>query len=1027
METLSWEIKKELRRVQDNKLSELTLNELYFVPSAILDLNHVTSLRLSGQFDTIPHGIGNMHQLKQLEISGNFENIPSELGKLENLNWLIMQGRFRKIPKEINALQQLTVLGLSGYFREIPIAQSNLQSLNWLILIGLYSDIPLMITQFKNLNWLHLRGHFPEILPELKELNSLTKLELYGNYRSIPVALSYLHDLVRLELGGEFSKIPPELGKLEELKNLRLHGKFTTIPREIRKLHKLVSMDLRGNFQRLPPEIGELNHLSKLRVDSSKAIISPPPEISGINRSGNVDLIAVRRYFKQLLKEDVSYLYEAKILIVGEPGAGKTSLAKKLMEPQYDLLLNEPSTEGINVLKWEFVFDDKLLKVNIWDFGGQEIYHATHQFFLTKRSLYIVVADTRKEDTDFNYWLNIVELLGGNSPLIIVKNEKQDRKRPINEKHLRGQFQNLKEILATNLADNRGLTNIITWIKYNTGQLPHIGVPLPKSWIDIRSLLEKDRRNYIELTEYISMCEQNGLYEPEYQNQVLSYLHDLGVCLHFADDPLLKRIVILKPEWGTVAVYRVLDSPLVIDNSGHFTKNDLNIIWSGEQYSDKQDELLQLMMKFQLCYRLPVYQELVSDDYTSDDVINRYEQSTSQLDTRGQDSFIVPQLLNDNQPDFDWDYKDNLIIDYRYDFMPKGIITRFIVVMHQNIRDNLVWKSGVVLKREGFIEQSKDRSAERSKKNTSKLVKPDKKSKEVLSFIDQEAPSEDALIEREKVSIRWQTHATIIEYYNQRRLRIHISGNDKKTFLAIIMHELEKIHSSFHNLKYNIQIPCNCSQCSKGQAPYFFDYQELKQFDKDNKLIQCRLSYELISPKSLLDDSLPNEVNLNNLISSPKSHDVSAQTNEITFQIENMFVQQGNGNMQRKQDKSSIKTGNIQGGNINLGGNQKIKGNTQVKFNLEGLQEVPSNNIKIELSELFKELETELQKTPNLEPEDAEAIAQLANQAIELSKDEKPNSTLLRITGDGLKKAAENLLSVAPIAAKIAMKLLQLG
>ncbi|WP_347242416.1 hypothetical protein [Nostoc sp. FACHB-888] len=26
-------------------------------------------------------------------------------------------------------------------------------------------------------------------------------------------------------------------------------------------------------------------------------------------------------------------------------------------------------------------------RVNIWDFGGQEIYHATHQFFLTRRSL----------------------------------------------------------------------------------------------------------------------------------------------------------------------------------------------------------------------------------------------------------------------------------------------------------------------------------------------------------------------------------------------------------------------------------------------------------------------------------------------------------------------------------------------------------------------------------------------------------------------------------------------------------------
>ena len=83
---------------------------------------------------------------------------------------------------------------------------------------------------------------------------------------------------------------------------------------------------------------------------------------------------------------------------------------------------------------------------------GQEIYHATHQFFLTKRSLYALVADTRKEDTDFYYWLNVVELLSDNSPMLIILNEKQDRRREINERQLRGQFANLKEILATNLA-----------------------------------------------------------------------------------------------------------------------------------------------------------------------------------------------------------------------------------------------------------------------------------------------------------------------------------------------------------------------------------------------------------------------------------------------------------------------------------------------------------------------------------------------------------------------------------------------
>jgi GTPase SAR1 family protein len=40
-------------------------------------------------------------------------------------------------------------------------------------------------------------------------------------------------------------------------------------------------------------------------------------------------------------------------------------------------------------LQFQFPYKDKTFRVNIWDFGGQEIYHQTHQFFLSKRSLYL--------------------------------------------------------------------------------------------------------------------------------------------------------------------------------------------------------------------------------------------------------------------------------------------------------------------------------------------------------------------------------------------------------------------------------------------------------------------------------------------------------------------------------------------------------------------------------------------------------------------------------------------------------------
>ena len=70
--------------------------------------------------------------------------------------------------------------------------------------------------------------------------------------------------------------------------------------------------------------------------------------------------------------------------------------------------------------------------------------------------------------------------------MLIVKNEKQDRKREINERALRGQFTNLKETLATNLKTNRGLSEILTHIQDHIKKLPHIGQALPKTWVQVQ-------------------------------------------------------------------------------------------------------------------------------------------------------------------------------------------------------------------------------------------------------------------------------------------------------------------------------------------------------------------------------------------------------------------------------------------------------------------------------------------------------------------------------------------------------------
>ena len=465
---------------------------------------------------------------------------------------------------------------------------------------------------------------------------------------------------------------------------------------------------------------------------------------------------------------------------MGEGGAGKTTLAKKIQDQNYQLR-EEDTTKGIEVHQWNFQTKNQHnFQMNIWDFGGQEIYHATHQFLLTKRSLYILVADTRKEDTDFYYWLNVAELLSDNSPLLIVKNEKQERKREINQRALQGQFTNIKEILATNLATNQGLEEIRAEIQHYISKLPHIGSGLPKTWKKVRGALETDGRNYISLAEYLSICEKNGFKKREDKLQLSGYLHDLGVCLHFQDDPLLNKTVILKPEWGTAAVYKALDNPKVYDNFGKFTKDDLTNIWHEEKYVNMHDELLQLMIKFKLCYKIP---------------------GTSQ-------TYIAPQLLTEAQPEYDWDENNNLILRYTYEFMPKGIITQFIVVMNEYIKEQkYVWKSGVILKKDG-------------------------------------------------------AKAEVIEYYGKREIKIRISGQQKRDFMTIVTYELDKIHSSYNNrLKYNKLIPCNCLTCNNNQNPHFYKFDKLKEWISNGRLeTNCdNYPYDEVDIRSLIDDVIDSD------------------------------------------------------------------------------------------------------------------------------------------------------------------------
>ena len=822
-------------------------------------------LDLAGNdLEELPPEIGRLTQLKTLILGkldkelgkwkGNqLSTLPESIVQLSNLQSLNLRNNsLSTLPESIVQLSNLQSLDLSNNLLstlpESIVQLSNLQSLN--LRNNSLSTLPESIVQLTNLQSLDLRNNeLNTLLVEIGQLSNLTYFDISFNLlKKLPETVVRLRNLREFSCAvNQISALPKDFGRLTKLEVLNLGGKslmlnnfritaftrgnlLSNLPPEITQLENLHSLDLSNNsLSTLPPEIAQLASLKKLDLRGNPVPI--PPEILGLKKSYEDpgDLKAILNFYFQVQDPvETEPLYEAKLLIVGEGGAGKTSLAKKLEDEDYDLDSKEKSTEGIEVIRWGFPLPSgQEFRVNIWDFGGQEIYHATHQFFLTKRSLYALVADDRQENTDFYYWLNVVELLSDNSPVIIIKNEKQDRQCPINERQLRGEFNNLEKTLATNLQTKRGLDDIKNAIQFYLSQLPHIGTPLPKIWVRVRSALENYAQhcNYISDEKYFELCRQNGFTDRPNMLQLSHYLHDLGVCLHFQEDDLLKKTIILKPEWGTTAVYKVLDTPEVRANYGRFTRDDLTEIWSDSEYAEMCGELLHLMMRFKLCYEI-----------------------------RNQPNhYISPQLLNIEQPSYEWNERDNLILRYKYEFMPKGILTRLIVEMHQSIeQQTLVWKTGVVL--------SNNRA-----------------------------------------------RAEVVEAYHKGEITVRVSGNDKKGWLSIIDHEFNKIHASYDQLKYDKLVPCNCNTCKGTQEPHPYPMETLLQFWQDRKPIQCQKSYEMVDVRKLIDDALDFETAIQEQQRKEEQHEYGTIA---IGTVEKLVIQQG-----ENQPMTDI-TNNNQGANI---------------------------------------------------------------------------------------------------------------
>jgi len=583
-------LQKPLWKLIQLKILDLSSNKLTTLPEALEPFILLKELDLSNnELITLPESFGQLTQLTSLDLSDNqLTTLPDSLGQLTQLTELnLSNNQLTALPDSLGQLTQLTdLLAWQNQLTELPSSIGKLISLSWLDLDGnQISNLPDEVGLLSNLRVLWLGG------------------DISGNpLRQLPICL---RQLVNLE---------------------QLHARkcqIASLPNWLKELSRLKTLDLNNNsLTELPLFIAEFNYLSELNLDNNPL----NPALQSAYKQG---LPAVKAYLRSL-EQNAEPLYEAKLVLVGEGNVGKTTLLKALKGKQGEAPQeHEPTTHGVEIdihgLRLPHPAQDSIeIQLNAWDFGGQDVYRVTHQFFFSRRSLYLLVWEPRRgvQQGQVEDWLNMIRLRVGDEARVIIVSthcKTGERIARIDKPVLQQQYGEMivgfyevdSLVPDPTTGEMTGIAELKKVIASEASKLKQMGMGFNRDWKAARDELLALPEPRISFSTFSGVCAARGL--SGIDTETLAHLmHDLGYIVHYADDEKLRDDVVLKPEWLTKAIGFVLENRATAEREGILPDGELYKVWHDHAFADEpryDPEIypffLRLMEKYDVCYRLP--------------------------------------------------------------------------------------------------------------------------------------------------------------------------------------------------------------------------------------------------------------------------------------------------------------------------------------------------------------------------------------------------------------------------------------
>lgn len=624
-------------------------------------------------------------KLKSLGLTDfGFEEIPNFVFSFKNLEFLNLQSnQINSIPDEIYKIKKLRGLRLDDNL--IEYISPEFCKLNKLINLDLDGNrvevLPDRFGDLEGVQDLFLDNNRIVTLPDsIAGMKNLKNVSLASNQITTLNFETVSFNLSELDISDNLLKRVPEFIKgLFDIETLNLsENNIESIPSWVSDFDKLNWLDIDWNMIETIPEsmVGLVGKLSYLFFRGNPIPI-PDPSFHDFSASQKIQTLL------EIQKSELQPINQTKVLVVGDERVGKSSLINRLKGNKHNP--NQTTTQGIEISEISL----KDYKCNLWDFAGQELTHQTHQFFLSERSLYLFVVDAQKEDNRARdrHWLNTIKSLGHDSPIIVVVNYCDKNLNYKFDKNLYADEFNIVDVVYTSACDMDKLDEKITdsigdsilnlqdQICSTIPSVPGIDRKLPKTWHAVKDGLDnlKQTENVISREQYDEICEDIGIPGAQARNTLLKILNSIGTVVAYPEDLRLKLTQILKPEWVTDAVYKIVRSNP--DSNGVYSEQTIADVLGSNYTTEQQRWLIDLIIKFELGFR-------VQDN----------------------GDILVPMRLNTNMPDFARaQYQSGLNIRFNYHkrgLLKTNVMAQLIVRMHLYVDADSpkYWRYGVFLK-----------------------------------------------------------------------------------------------------------------------------------------------------------------------------------------------------------------------------------------------------------------------------------------------------------------------------------------